>query len=191
MSDKEVKEVSKHRSPTPIWWGILGVVVVAALGWFIFDLAATSSVPAGVDRAIDDYLAAWEARDAEAIRAVTAEGTAAFMLNEFLYEQGWDPDDPSALRFGHVDDTNVESIIAGSFPNYRFETERGDDVVVVGDGPWFVSFPETWIRYWEGDEEPTDRQVGVALYVVVEEDGVYRVANHAWSGLVKTIGVED
>lgn len=181
MSIHETEPMTEQTRAVPGWVWILGLVAVLAVGWVVYDLATTPRVPPGVDRAIDDYLAAWEARDADAIRAVTSEGITEFQLNEFIYSQGWDPADLDAVRVYHfVDDVDVDSIITGSFPTTQWDTERGGDVVVTGDGPWFVSFPETWIE--TSDDEVTTLE-GIALYVVVEEDGVFRVANHVWSGL--------
>lgn len=184
MAVQETPEVEAGRRRGSIWIWVVGAVALIAIGWVVFDLVTEPAVPAGVEEAIDDYIAAWEDRDAEAIRAVTGDGTAHFILNEFIYDTDWNPDAPEQVRYAHVDDADVESIISGSFPSKQWMVERGTGVVVTGDGPWFVSFPEAWIEDFETEQE---RLEGIALYVVVEQDGEFKVANHMWSGLATTV----
>ena len=184
MSVQESPDTAKEPRASFPWMWLVGVAVLATLGWVAFDLLSGPSAPAGVEEAIDAYIDAWEDRDAEAMRAATGTGTAHFLLNVFIYDTGWNPDAPGQVRYGHVDDADVDSIIDGSFPNKQWTVERGTDVVITGDGPWFVSFSETWIEDFEAEQE---RLEGVALYVVVEQDGEFKVANHAWSGLASVV----
>ena len=57
---------------------------------------------------------------------------------------------------------------------------RGDEVVVAGEGPWFVSFEET-----RADVRPIAgfAETGMATYMIAEIDGIPLITNHYWIGL--------
>lgn len=170
-----VREETGGRTLT-IWLWVAIAVAALAVGWIAYDLVTTPSVPAEVEAAIDDYIAAWEARDAEAMREITADGTAKFIINEFIAD---DYDDGTIGVTHAVDDGDVDTIIDGSFPTTEWVVERSGPWTVTGEGPWVVSFPETWIEDFETEQ---GRLEGIATYIVVEQDGRYLVANHAWLG---------
>ncbi len=164
-----------------LWLWVAGAVVLAMTAWVAVDLLGTPTVPAGVDEAIDDYLAAWADEDPDALRAVTADLVPTFVLNEFIYQPELLPDGTERVRLAiHTDDHGVDDIIDGAFPLTEWMPERVGDPTITGDGPWFVSFAEDWIE--DGTWEET-RLEGMATYVVVEEADGFKVANHYWAGL--------
>jgi hypothetical protein len=52
--------------------------------------------------------------------------------------------------------------------------------LVAGDGPWVVATRETWIGPFERDE-------GVRLYVIVEEDGAPKLAGYCYVGTLHDV----
>ena len=71
---------------------------------------------------------------------------------------------------------DIDGVVAEGF-DYGWTNERSGEVLITGSGPWFVSFNETW---FEGNAT----YEGAANYLVVDDAGTLRIANHYWSGLV-------
>ena len=56
-----------------------------------------------------------------------------------------------------------------------FDIERSGELLVAGDGPWVVAARETWSDRFNRDE-------GVRLYVIVDEDGTPKLAGYYYVG---------
>ncbi len=158
--------------------GLLLAAVVIGLGaCSASDQTTQAQVPAEVEQLIDDYLAAWEGRDEAAIRAVTADD---FVLNEYTYQNGGlgiggeSIDAGTTVLWLHVDGYDVEQIISVSFVE-EWQNELVGEPIITGNGPWIVSVEENW-TLWEAHSN------GIATYVIVEEDGSLKIANHLWAG---------
>ncbi len=147
---------------------IVMTVALVGLGtWVIYD-QATTGVDGEIQQVLDDYLAAWGARDEAAVRSVTTED---FVINEYIYH-----DDP-IRGFGlseHIRG-DIDSVVWQGF-NSVWTIEQVGDPIVTGEGPWFVSVEENW-------EGTAAREEGQANYTIVEVDGVLKIANHYWAGL--------
>jgi len=157
---------------------VLGVVVVilGALMWS--DRSGRSSMPAEVERVVDAYTSAIEAGDAEAWRATITDD---FFNRRYIYGAGrhdlWEDwayeetADPLAYRIEF-------------YP--PIEYEQTSDPFVVGDGPWFVAVHQRWPEVPRENANPVLFD-GVATYVVVERDGVVKIASEYFTGTVSSL----
>lgn len=142
----------------------LALAVVVLGGWVIYDLVGGTST-SEAEQAIDEYNTAWHEQDPEALRAVVTD--------DFVEEYHW---------YTQLDDqVNVgsESWGAASAASYAASTdyriELSGEAIVVGDGPWFVSVAES--QTGGGYEYE-----GTAHYVVVDDDGILKLARKSWVG---------
>lgn len=175
--------VSEHQIPARASTrgrGLIAGLVVVALalgglgGWVLGDRLQGSDIPSDVEGVIADYLDAWEAKDETAVRAATTKD---FFIAERIYN-------PTAERQGAIGleeqiDDDIDGVVFRGFL-FDWNNESRGEPLVVGDGPWFVSYDESWFIDRTIDIVHYD---GVATYVVVEEDGVMKIASHYWAGL--------
>jgi hypothetical protein len=132
----------------------------------------TTTEPAGPDRfdeieaLIEAYLASWETKDEEALRASVADN---FIVNEDIYSlQG---------RLEHIRD-DADGVVSVGFDHDYWQTEIVGEPVVTGDGPWTVAYRELW---QQSNPYLLD---GIATYVViVDDDGALKILNHTWVGI--------
>jgi hypothetical protein len=168
------------RSATPAWIAaVLAVILIGAVAWFLYEPAADDAAfPSEIDALIDDYLGAWEAYDADGFLEATTLG---MVLEEYYYEDGHDLEYPDNARVTiHIEEPSRERVIEFGFSDdHTWTNERIGDPIISGDSPWFVSQRENWTIH---DEYGTELFEGMALYVVVSEDGELKVANHFWVG---------
>jgi hypothetical protein len=150
---------------------VLAVAVIGLGGWLAFD-RLTGGMPADIGQVLDDYLRAWEEKDEAAIRAVTTED---FVLTEHIYWEFEEDGIPLVVLHERVSD-DIDGVVTTGF-RYAWENEQVGRPVISGDGPWTVSVEENWIQR-------TSHYSGTATYVVVEEDGNLKIANHSWSGMI-------
>ncbi len=160
-----------ERAPTRSRALIVGLVVLALAlggiaGWLANDQLESTGLPSDAETVIADYLDAFATGDEATIRALATDD---YVIGERIY--GLMPGLEREVLVETVDET-MEAV---NF-DQEWETMTSGDPVVVGDGPWFVSYAETWIQDRAHYE-------GVATYVIVEEDGVTKIANHFWMGL--------
>jgi hypothetical protein len=127
-------------------------------------------MPAEIEQLLDNYLNAWEEKDEAAIRAATTED---FVINEYIY-QALDVAGTDVIElYEHISD-DIDGVVRHGF-GYDWENEQVGRPLITGDGPWVVSVEENWIYY-------NRHYDGTASYVIVEEDGIPKIANHYWSG---------
>ena len=128
---------------------------------------------ADIDQLLDDYLTAWEENDVAAFEAIVSDRW--YVLNEYIYEEVG-----SDFPVKVVSDNAEEAAFKVEF-NSGWQIEQIGDRIITGDGPWFVSVAENWIP--TGESETIDLE-GHASYAVVEQDGILKVTNHYWAGLI-------
>ncbi len=146
---------------------ILALALVGLGSWILYDVASGPTVPTEVNEVIDDYLQAWVGRDQEALRAATTED---FVINEYQYKWGVDE-----IILHEIYNDDVEGIISIGFL-FPWEIELVGDLHVAGEDPWFVTVEENWAQnLWHYD--------GMATYVVIDDGGTLKIANHYWTGL--------
>ena len=128
--------------------------------------------PADVPQVVDDYINAITAQDVDAWRETVTDD---YIHRRGIYfpetQKRWEDDsyeedtaDPYALRIEFW----------GSI-----EYEQVGDPIVTGDGPWYVTIPQRWIERSEPDNLAWE---GNGTYVVVERDGVMKVAAEYFTG---------
>jgi hypothetical protein len=133
-----------------------------------------SELPADVAQVVDDYMNAITAQDAEAWRET--------ITDDFVNRRG---------TYGNVSQerwkqASVDETAAPYAGRIEFkaplEYEQVGDLFVTGDGPWFVTIRQRWI---ERNEEYDDNLFeGNGTFVVVERDGVMKVAAEYWAGSI-------
>jgi hypothetical protein len=140
--------------------------------------ATQSVIPPEVEQTLDEYIAAWEANDGDAFLATV---TSDFLLREYWYIETGDASDGTKLSYIiSGDDPAGAARVGPEGGGHEWAVTRGDEVVVTGDGPWFVAFEEVWV------DEPTVG-TGIATYVVEMIDGQPRITNHSWTGLSELV----
>ena len=150
---------------------ILAIVALGLGAALIYQTTTSEALPAEVEQALDNYIGAWEAADTDAFLASVTDD---YMITEYIYIESGDSADPLKFSFKIYDDDpaiTAEMGVAGA----DYTVERGEAFVVMGDGPWFVSFEETWTA-------GPNTMPGVATYLVELVDGVPLVSNHSWTG---------
>ena len=136
---------------------ILAVATVVLGGILLFgdDSGDGASMPSEVEQVLDQYLEAAATGDFEAFEAVV---TPEFRRPMYL-----------GNLYGGPPDRDVDDIeyFRDEYDGTRgYEIERIGDPIVRGDGPWFVSFAETW------NYPPQDLQYEtISTYALVERDG--------------------
>jgi hypothetical protein len=148
---------------------VLASVVLVLGAWVVYDQVTEPAMPGDVQQVIDDYLRAWEERDEAAIRATTDD----FVINEYIYRE--DADTGEIALYEHIVD-DIDGVVMRGF-NYTWENAQYGQPLVVGDGPWVVTVEENWVYTMQHYD-------GLAHYIVVDEEGTLKVANHYWAGLL-------
>ena len=118
-----------------------------------------------IDALIEAYLASWETKDEEALRASVAD---TFVINEYVYRPG------GTLSYSVNDD--ADGVVAIGF-GYDWQNETVGESLVTGDGPWTVARRELW-------QEQANQYDGIATYVVIDDGETLKIANHYWAGFV-------
>ena len=133
--------------------------------------AATTTEPTEPNRLdeiealIETYLASWETKDEQALRASVADN---FIINENIY-----------TSLGNLDaeiHDDADGLVNKGF-SHDWQNEIVGEPVVTGDGPWTVAYRELWQLPYAF---PLD---GIATYlVIVDDDGALKIVNHTWVG---------
>ena len=157
----------------------LAVVFVGLAGWLVVD-RATSGLPSEVEGVIDDYLRAYVAHDEATIRAVTTDDFR-LTIHDYYEQLGLEGD---LVRY-----LTSETLTHVIHTTDDWEPVQLGRSIVEGSDPWFVAVEETWNLCQNrdlatGSCEYAIPEEGVAVYVVVEEDGSLRIAEHIFAGLI-------
>lgn len=173
----QVDEGSKETRRRPVVLvlvAIIALLVGGVAGWLLrgSDSDSTSAAPAGVEELLADYTGAWESNDETAFWAVVTDD---FLFNEYVHSK---VGDHLSLAVFDFDANQTASLVRRDgrvFPDWS--VEHGEELIVVGDDPWFVSVQATWtsaVRVLDG----------TASYVIASDpDGVLRIRMYNWAGL--------
>lgn len=138
--------------------GILAATVLGLGAWLIADGSSgddTGSLPSGAQAALDDYFAAWDTTDGDALLAATTE-TYTFTAN------------------GRVTSRSGQAAVLDVGTFFEFEVFSS---TVTGDGPYYVGSAEQ-VRF----SALGDFRAGQSIYKLEEVGGVWKVAQHTWLG---------
>ncbi len=118
-----------------------------------------------IEALIEAYLASWETKDEEVLRASVAD---TFVLNEYVYTL--------AGRLNYSVNDDADGVVAIGF-RYGWQNETVGESLVTGDGPWTVAHREHW-------QEQHNHYDGIATYVVIDDGETLKITNHHWAGFV-------
>ncbi|MDJ0664840.1 MAG: hypothetical protein QNJ75_09785 [Acidimicrobiia bacterium] len=162
----------------PIALVAMAALVVALGAWIAFGPTNEASMPGDVEALINDYLAAWEAEDGEALEALVTND---YLLKEVIYAAGRDIANPEKVSLT----VNLDRRLVAIRNAFETESERVDwrielsgTPIVIGDGAWVVSVEETWT-----DAPANSQLTGIATYVVMDDDGTLKIDKHYWAGM--------
>jgi hypothetical protein len=147
------------------------VLSVALAGLGACSPADSTAVPetavtAEIDQFLDDYIGAWNAYDADALRPLLTDG---FMW----YWTKVDQKHGISTGLSHSRDVALTlSYIEEIGPLSKLHLEWVGEPIMTGDGPWVVS------RAWRVTAENYDHQEtqGISIYTIVDEDGTLKLA---------------
>jgi hypothetical protein len=118
-----------------------------------------------IEALIGGYLASWEAKDEQALRASVTDD---FIINEYQFN-------PKGSLVEAIHD-NADGIVKEGFA-FDWQNEIVGEAIWEGDGPWIVAYREHW-------EQKGTQYDGIATYaVIVDDDGTLKIANHHWAGI--------
>ena len=137
---------------------ILAITTVVLAGIIIFgndDSDTGASMPAEVEQVLEEYREAIDTKDFEAFASLVGPG---WRMPEYI----GDPEGLNPVRLTHGLD-GFEDLLRD---DRHYVIEPNSDPIVVGDGPWYVSYAEIW--KWH--EQKIQWAVS-ATYVLVERNG--------------------
>jgi hypothetical protein len=136
-----------------------------------------SLIAAEIDHLLDDYVAAVNAYDGAAFRAVITDG---YMYYGQSYVDPLLANSISGLEIYTLDADGMIADIEESHPGRELQVERLGELIVSGDGPWLVS---QTVRTTTNDLPLfPGGVVGPANWTVVDEDGTLKVARNVRLG---------
>lgn len=150
------------------------VVIAGGLGgWVLYDQTRETATALSdeIAQVLDDYLRAFEERDEAALTEVVTED---YLLTQHVYETG-----PDGLVLEDTYSQALTHVLGLSFL-FEWEVEHLGEALVVGENPWMVSVEENWVT---PKGFLVDHRDGVASYVIVDEGGTLKIADHYWTGL--------
>jgi uncharacterized protein (DUF2267 family) len=124
-----------------------------------------TAVTAELDQLLDDYFAAWNAYDADAVRALLTDG---FMW----YETNMDPKHGVATGVSSADLAKTLLWVESTYQFNKIQRERLGEPIMTGDGPWLVA--QAWRITAENYAYPEIE--GITTLTIVDEDGTPKVA---------------
>lgn len=161
--------------------GLFVVAVIAvALGGILIYSATTddrtaTAIPDDVQQVVDDFVAANNNEDFEALLAVTTDA-----FTRPMYELHSDGGTRTSTwrEVSTFDDIERNFGSSGSY-----EITNVGDALIHGDGPWIVSLAQVWESLAPDDQSGTG--VGYkAVYtlVIVDDDGTVKIDDAYWAG---------
>jgi hypothetical protein len=133
--------------------------------------APETAVSAEIDQLFEDYVAAFNAYDADAFQALLTEGYTAYLTAD---------DSRYAISSGIATTLPREWVIArlkSEFPNLEFHLERRGEAIMSGDGPWLVS--QVILKTIKDPQYPNGIE-GVMTLTVIDEGGTLKVAREIY-----------
>lgn len=160
-----------------VFW-IRGVVVLllllASLGACVSsDSTKTSetAVSVEIDQIFDDYIAAFNDYDVDAVRAMTTDGY-------MSYATAWDPHFAVSTPLDRYRNLKgVLEMVELYYPPIEIQWERLGDPIMTGDGPWLVS---QVIHSMSNEPQYPNGIEGISTLTIVDEAGTLKVARNVF-----------
>ncbi len=160
---------SENSIRTILYLAIVALIATSSCSSSDSSSNSGSELPADAEQVIRDNMQAGEDQDVDAWYATLTDD---HFHRRYLYgadSQNLLPEeteeDASNVAF------NIEF-------HDKAEATPGEEWIVTGDGPWFVSMRQSWIDehfQWDGN----------ATYVVVDKDGNMKIASHYYTGTMQ------
>jgi hypothetical protein len=141
----------------------LGAALVVAV--MADDDSVDGNASDEVRQVLDDFATAFAEQDVELMESIITDdffGTVDF-YNPGTVEPAFTVGVTPTLLLREVRDST-------------FSVERSGGLLVAGDGPWTIAARETW-------SDPSNREEGTRLYVVVNDDGVPKIATYYYAAV--------
>jgi len=131
-----------------------------------------SELPADVPQVVEDYINAITAQDLDAWRET--------LTDDYIHRRGmYSPETQKRWEGDSYEEDTADPYAKRIEFFTPLEYEQLGDPFVTGDGPWYVTIRTRWIERSEPDDLTFE---GNATYVVVERDGVMKVAAEYFTG---------
>ena len=171
-TDRDIGTTEKTKAPSrwpTIVMAVLAVAVVGLVAWMIFAMRPNSpnAAPPEIVQLMEDYNAAWKAHDADAIEGLV---TADYHI--------YDTSSASYTDFDHGMES-IRSYLMPLFDGMDWQVSSPEAIYAVsnsGSNTWYVSSEGSVISRSGSDH------VQNGLLRVVEQNGEFRVAEHAFMG---------
>jgi len=130
-----------------------------------------TAVYAKIDQLIDDYFAAYNAYDADAVRALITDE---YVLNEGGKDPVYSVSTPLRNVYGAA---QMLAYVKGSNKRKELQFETLGEPVIAGNGPWLAAqvILATSINYPNGVD-------GISTFSIVDEGGTLKVARDVFVG---------
>lgn len=169
LSDRDGRQHSQGRR-----WRVVATVLAIltlALGAALVatvladrDDGGTTGTPDEVIEVVENFERAFEEQDDELALSIITED---FSSNADIYN-------PNSVHPAFTARLTPDSL-SWEIRAQAWNIERSGELLVAGDGPWVVAARETWSDTFNRDE-------GVRLYVIVDEDGTPKLAGYYYVG---------
>ena len=151
------------------------VMLVIVLGTALATLGACSpsdsapasepAVTAEIDQLLDDYEAAWNTYDVDALRPMLTDGFMSYDTN---------PDAKYGISTGASESRDLAYTLfrfEGGLQLSKTQVQRLGEPIMTGDGPWVVS--QAWRQTQESYKYPVTECI--STYTMVDEDGTLKI----------------
>jgi hypothetical protein len=159
-----------------VFWigGVVVLLLLASLGACVSsDSTKTSetAVSVEIDQIFDDYIAAFNDYDVDAVRAMITD-------RYMSYGTAWDPQSAVSTPLDRL--RNLKTVLAEVelyLPSTEVQWERLGDPIMTGDGPWLVS---QVIRRMSNEPQYPNGIEGIFILTIVDEAGTLKVARNVF-----------
>jgi hypothetical protein len=159
-----------------LFWigGVVVLLLLASLGACVSSdskKASETAVSVEIDQIFDDYIAAFNDYDMDAVRAILTDGY-------MSYGTAWDPHFAVSTPTDRYRNLRIElEAVELDYPPIEVQWERLGDPIMTGDGPWLVS---QVIRRMSNESQYPNGIEGISTLTIVDEAGTLKVARNVF-----------
>jgi hypothetical protein len=159
-----------------VFWigGVVVLLLLASLGACVSSdstKASETAVSDEIDQIFDDYIAAFNDYDVDAVRAMSTD-------RYMSYWTAWDPHLTVSTPADRL--RNLKGVLEEVelyYPPIEVQWERLGDPIMTGDGPWLVS---QVIRRMSNEPQYPNGIEGISTLTIVDEAGTLKVARNVF-----------
>ena len=150
------------------------LLILASLGACVSSdstKVSETAVSVEIDQIFDDYIAAFNDYDVDAIRAMVTDGY-------MSYATAWDPHLTVSTPLDRYRNLKgILEVVELYYPPIEVQWERLGDPIMTGDGPWLVS---QVIRRMSNEPQYPNGIEGISTLTIVDEAGTLKVARNVF-----------